>query len=342
MVLNLLFLPWHIVLYLNCAPPGKGKYAKAGGILLLCSLAFCLLVLRDSGAMDRFNYPSSWGEWSIVSTYLFSQGFNYANNYCAACFGPHDALWESVSWQIKVTCALLIWIFGYELLSSFRQHRCRYTLFVPLLMVGYAAGWLVFSVTVKPLSLVYNSSSLWPLISLALAQAMGGSGLKSRVIRWLFLLLLLNNIPMIWSDPFVGNRHTTRFANVLKTGYRSSDIAIIHDHKVIEPYWLSGFTTRDQRDNFSSRLCTATHFTQNIAQGSELRPRQISASTNNLMSLSALVLENSHTGQRVWIVGRNCEFNPTRIHAYIRWYISSDIKCLAYDAEDVFVMCLVK
>ena len=342
MVLNLLFVPGHIILYLACAPRGRDKFFSATAILLLCSSVFGALYLRDLGAVSRFNYPHSWPEWQTIGFAVVTQGYTWGNRLVQATLGNTFEIDKFIVWQAVGVSVLLFALFGYELVKVWRQRRCNLTLFAPLLPMSFALEWAVISLTIKPLTVVTNTAAMWPLVSLVLAQAVGGSGKLARVVRVLILMLLFNNAPLFSSNTFIHDRQTPQIANVFRTYFRPGDIAIIHNHQEIDPYWLIGFTARGTSGNYSDRLRTATRIAQGLSQGRKIAPKVLSATTENLSSLSALIYQNSRPGQRIWVVAHVGDSDPSRIYNYIRWYTGQDVKFLTKNTEGVFAMFFVK
>lgn len=342
MVLNLLFVPVHIILYLACAPPGKGKYKNMGLVALLCACVFGVLYLRDLGAVARFNYNYSWAECRNIVLALVTQGFTWGNKLFLITFGKTFKYDAYIYAQALATATLLLGVCVCELAKAWRQRRCNYTLFVPLLMVGFLVEFAVITLTIKPLTVRTNTAALWPLTSLVLAQAIGGGNSLSRIIRVLFLMLLFNNAPIFCTDTFIHDRQTPQIAHTYQHYFRPGDIAIIHNHIEIDPYWLTGFTPKGNDYQAAERLHLGTHIIQNLSQGRELKPKVISANREELAALCALIYQSSPPGQRIWVVAHCGDNEPAQIHQYLSWYAKHDVKYLHKETEGVFVMYLVK
>ncbi len=336
MILSVFIVVPHLLYFIFTSRSRLRALKQAFLITLAIAICFVYLIIRDSQAINRFNYNSSLKlSFNTCTCTLLGHGCSLLGHGCSilghgrsllnkstlfgifklydllgnslgsfqldALFGNNKEYWLVYLLRaIQINGAFLGAIFLALLYDCLRRHQLtpRF-LFVFTFLMIYAL-MVLESATIKIILIPPNLSPLIPFYAMTMAL-----GLKPRPVRIFMLLCLLLGSHVLCNGTIIDNEGPGKLVRIMRAHMQPGDTALIISDKNTYQF-LPEASTIIHNKELSPLAAINRYVTNSYPPGSK-----ILISPSSLYGSAFLLLDHPHAHTRLWFLDKRDDSLPT-------------------------------
>ena len=233
MILSTIILLPHIWFIIASAKDKKLAYRQSLCALVPCLLCLYMLVVHDQSGFDRFNYCAF--DYRTYALFFLGNGYLGTLYSCQLLADEMKDVSAIILGSVCIATVIIIIaaIISFAIKCK-RESVHRAELFCPVICFIAIGIYHCFSVTFKNIVISPNYSWVLPFFCVTLAYAL----CSSRCLRYIFLLVILNAVPLTYSNILISRSMDKNVYNTMLSYMRPNDSVIISSINIVDRHYL--------------------------------------------------------------------------------------------------------